>query len=291
MAAVETTINYFDINEDRVFYPGTAGYQRRKFDTKPVHIHDLRSREDDFTLDKNGFKVLKGIWSEADVQDEPEHIQKVVFPETIEAVKKATGATDVLPFSHLVRRHLASAVKEQAQGLKDSDTVAAPGPTIFAHCDNSVAGAMTVLENNVPTDEQEKRRNSRWAIMNVWRPLVRPVTREPLALLDADTVDEKDLIGVMSIFPQKKGAAFGQAYPGGVGFETSQVLANENHRWYYASKLAPDEALLFKQFDSKKDGRARQTPHSAFQCKDDHGPPRESMEVRCLVFWEGESLS
>lgn len=138
-----------------------------------------------------------------------------------------TGATDVLPFSHLVRRHLASAVKEQAEGLKDSDTVAAPGPTIFAHCDNSKDGAMTVLENNVPEADKAKRKNSRWAIMNIWRPLVRPVTREPLALLDAATVDEDDLIGVMSIFPQKKGAAFGQAYPGGVGyvFEPPGILS------------------------------------------------------------------
>lgn len=89
MAVVETTINYFDLSNERVFYPGTAGYQRRKFDTKPIQIHDLRGQEDDFTLDKNGFRVLQGLWSEADVKDEPDHIQEIVFPETIEAVKKA----------------------------------------------------------------------------------------------------------------------------------------------------------------------------------------------------------
>lgn len=86
--AVETIINYFDLSNDRVFYPGTAGYQRRKFDTKSVIINDLRGREDEFTLDKNGFRVLKRHWSEEDVEDEPEHIKKVVFPETIEAVKQ-----------------------------------------------------------------------------------------------------------------------------------------------------------------------------------------------------------
>ena len=95
--------------------------------------------------------------------------------------------------------------------------MSAPGPTIFAHCDNSEAGALTVLEANVPTAELEKRKGSRWAIMNVWRPLVRPVTREPLAMLDASTVGPEDLIGVMSMFPQKKNAAFGTAYPGGKG--------------------------------------------------------------------------
>lgn len=106
-----------------------------------------------------------------------------------------------------------------AENLKDDDTVAAPGPTIFAHCDNSKNGALTVLEANVPAAELEKRKNSRWGIMNVWRPLVRPVTREPLAILDAATCDESDLIGVMSMFPQKKDAAFGQAYPGGKGYD------------------------------------------------------------------------
>lgn len=95
--------------------------------------------------------------------------------------------------------------------------MAAPGPTIFAHCDNSVKGAFMVLENNVPKAEIERRKKSRWAIMNVWRPLVRPVTREPLAMLDASTVSDDDLVGVMSIFPENREAAFGRAYPSGKG--------------------------------------------------------------------------
>lgn len=161
--------------------------------------------------------------------------------------------------------------------MKDEETVSAPGPTIFAHCDNSVNGARTVLENNSSAEELEKREKMRWAIMNVWRPLKRPVQREPLALLDAATTDREDFIGVMAMFPQKKDAAFGQAYKKGVGFETSQILYNNKHKWYYASGLRPDEALLFKQFDTKDSGVARQTPHTAFQSKEDTGPPRESM--------------
>lgn len=89
MTAVQTIVNYFHPDEDRVFYPGTAGYQRRKFNTLPISINDLRGQEQDFTLDKNGFQVLKASWSEEDVEDEPEHIKNVVFPETIDRVKKA----------------------------------------------------------------------------------------------------------------------------------------------------------------------------------------------------------
>jgi hypothetical protein len=113
--AVETIINYFHLDNPRVFYPGTAGYQRRKFDKKTTTINDVRGREDDFTLDKNGFVVLKGGWSEEDVEDTPEHIQNVVFPETIEKVKQAyvlldtrermkRAKADIFRLSGLVRR-------------------------------------------------------------------------------------------------------------------------------------------------------------------------------------------
>ena len=48
-----------------------------------------------------------------------------------------------------------------------------------------------------------------------------------------------------------------------------------------------DEALLIKGYDSRHDGRARFTPHTAFQ--DPHtlpgAPPRESIEVRTLAFF------
>jgi hypothetical protein len=48
-----------------------------------------------------------------------------------------------------------------------------------------------------------------------------------------------------------------------------------------------DEAMIFKCFDSLKDGRARWTAHCAF---DDPGsrtdaPPRESIEMRTLAFF------
>lgn len=61
-----------------------------------------------------------------------------------------------------------------------------------------------------------------------------------------------------------------------------------SHKWYYVSKVTPNEALLIKQFDSKKNGVARRTPHSAFSATEDYGPTRQSVEVRCLIFWEDQ---
>jgi len=56
--------------------------------------------------------------------------------------------------------------------------------------------------------------------------------------------------------------------------------------------MKPEEVLLLKCYDSIQDGKtARRVPHSAFSnpaTKDDVN--RESIEVRCLVFYEDNSV-
>ncbi|KAK5113357.1 hypothetical protein LTR62_003456 [Meristemomyces frigidus] len=284
---VEARINYFPPDGPRIFYPGTAGYQRRVFDTQTIQVNDTREAQEDLTLDKCGFQVVHNDWTPIDPDGDPEHIRKVVYSETIDFLKKLTGATEVIPFSNLVRKDTAEQVSQSGEGLNDSDPLPAAGPTRFAHCDNSTKGALTVLEAVAP--DAERRMKSRWAIMNVWRG-IRTVTRDPLGMLHAQSVTDSELIGVFSAFPQKgsKGA-FGGAYEAGEGFETAQVKAGQGHRWYYCSNMQPHETLVFKQYDSKLDGRATRTPHSAFQTKHDSGLPRQSIEVRNLVFWDGES--
>jgi hypothetical protein len=75
-------------------------------------------------------------------------------------------------------------------------------------------------------------------------------------------------------------------YPDRVG-EIYQFRHRPEHRWYYFPRLAPDEALLIKCYDSATDGPARFTAHAAF---DDPttpagAPARESIEVRTLVLY------
>ena len=68
--------------------------------------------------------------------------------------------------------------------------------------------------------------------------------------------------------------------------ETYNVRYNPDHRWYYVPQLRTDEALLIKCFDSKTDGRARFVAHTAFAdpTTPPNTPPRESIELRTLVF-------
>ena len=52
-------------------------------------------------------------------------------------------------------------------------------------------------------------------------------------------------------------------------------------------RMRRDEALVFKVYDSEKDGRARFTPHTSFDDPATPGgaPPRQSIEARALAFF------
>merc|ERR1711862_334000 len=70
-------------------------------------------------------------------------------------------------------------------------------------------------------------------------------------------------------------------------FRTGEVLTplmHEAHRWVVYPRMTVNEALMIKVFDSRRDGRARFTTHSAaFDPQGNSESHRESIEVRCLV--------
>jgi hypothetical protein len=99
------------------------------------------------------------------------------------------------------------------------------------------------------------------------------VLDSPLALCDARTFSDADLIASDLVYPHVRG-------------ETSSVAYDPRHRWYYFSAMQPDEAVLIRVHDSAEDGRARLSFHTSFENPAAAGaPPRESIEVRALVFF------
>ncbi|HEV7822716.1 MAG TPA: CmcJ/NvfI family oxidoreductase, partial [Burkholderiales bacterium] len=63
---------------------------------------------------------------------------------------------------------------------------------------------------------------------------------------------------------------------------------NPRHCWFYFPRMTRNEALVFKVFDSARDGRARFTAHTAFKdpATPSGAPPRQSIEARALAFFE-----
>jgi hypothetical protein len=120
--------------------------------------------------------------------------------------------------------------------------------------------------------DAEELLKHRFGIVNVWRPIRGPVLDSPLALCDARSFT--DAVASDLGYPHVRG-------------ETSSVEYKPTHRWFYFSKMEPDEVLLIRVHDSANDGRARLSFHTSFEnpLAPPDAPPRESIEVRALVFF------
>jgi hypothetical protein len=142
------------------------------------------------------------------------------------------------------------------------------------HIDQSYDAARSRVPHHLPA-EADKLLKTRHQIINVWRP-IKTILKDPLAVADAHSVPESDLVPVDLIYPDRRG-------------ETLTVRPNEAHKWYYLYGQTPSEVMLIKCYDSKLDGRARRIPHTAFvnPATVDEAA-RESIEVRALVFHENE---
>lgn len=193
-----------------------------------------------------------------------------------EADENRTGAKQIFIFDHTVRR----APKDNRSG-KDSR-----GPVQRVHIDQSYAASPNRVLHHLP-DDAEKLLRGRYQIINVWRP-IRTIFKDPLAIADARTVPDSDLVPSKLVYPDREGETYA-IRPGPLQSETKAASnpSQLQHRWYYRSGQTPDLVTLIKCFDSKTDGRARRVPHSAFvdpEFDRDGVSGRESIEVRTLVF-------
>src|ERR1700730_12564217 len=71
-------------------------------DPREVTIEDARGREAEFTLDRNGFALVKAPTAVADFYS-PEEIKRVYYPEVERLVRAKLGASRVFVFDHNVR--------------------------------------------------------------------------------------------------------------------------------------------------------------------------------------------
>jgi hypothetical protein len=270
---VETQLNYFKPNEDgsppHPTYVDRPETYERPFESHQVTVKDVRGSEDKFTLDQNGFQFHKHVAQEKDFLDDAQ-IKDVYYKETEQLLKDVTGASRIFIFDHTIRRQPPVAVSGRSQ---DS---AARGPVQRVHIDQSYKAALSRVPHHLPEDADQLLQG-RVQIINVWRP-IKTVRRDPLAVAEANSVNDDSLVVTELIYPNRRG-------------ETYAVKHDPNHQWYYKSELSPEEVILIKCFDSKKDGRARRVPHTAFHVpgtEDAEG--RESIEVRALVFNEDDTL-
>jgi hypothetical protein len=78
------------------------------------------------------------------------------------------------------------------------------------HIDQSYKAALSRVPHHLP-DEAERLLQSRVQIINVWRP-IKTVQRDPLAVAEANSVDDGSLVVTELIYPNRRGETLAVKY-------------------------------------------------------------------------------
>ncbi|KND90092.1 hypothetical protein TOPH_05322, partial [Tolypocladium ophioglossoides CBS 100239] len=239
-----------------------------------IKVRDLRSEEDTFTLDRNGFEVSTSIPMSLEYEEfrDPSKVRDVYSENVKAALLEMTGAESahVLHQMQIRRRH--PSFPEKSRGSKEAET---DQPVQGVHCDYTPRQAY----ESVRTAFGDEKANEIWnerrvQIIQVWRPLRGPVVDWPLAVCDSNSINkESDLVATDNVWSYAV-------------FETYNVLHNPKHAWYYISKQTSEDVLLFKGFDNAK-GVSTFCAHAAFHLKEvkDVSEMRESVECAILLMY------
>jgi hypothetical protein len=228
-----------------------------------VPVFDARRIADNVSLDREGFALVRHPTSVTNFYDDNE-IRKVYYPAVESFLRASLKADRVFIFDHTVRKRVEGSADLRGAGPRQ--------PATRVHVDQTELSGRNRVREHLP-DEADELLKGRVQVINLWRPIRGPLLDSPLAMCDAQTLAPDDLIASDLIYPGRNG-------------ETYSVKFNAGHRWLYFPKMSADEALLLKCYDSATDGRARFAPHTAFidPTTPTDAPPRESIEVRTLVF-------
>jgi hypothetical protein len=263
---VEAVLNYLDHDGRRPVnytYPPPEGVPQQSHRVIPhrVRIQNARELAHPPTLDSHGFELFQAGSEHTDFAHDAQ-IRASYYPESQALIKRLTGAEHVVIFDHTLRLDSKDHAEE---GVRE--------PVRRVHNDQTFISGPRRVRDHVPASELGARLAQRHAIINLWRPIGEPVQTAPLALCDARSIAEGDLVSSDLVYRDKVG-------------ETYSFQHNPAHRWFYFPLVRPDEVVLLKIYDSRTDA-ARLTAHTAFDDPNTppEAPPRRSIELRTLVFW------
>ncbi|KAF2177620.1 hypothetical protein K469DRAFT_356400 [Zopfia rhizophila CBS 207.26] len=277
---------------NKVDGPGTSFKQLDHI--RPVT--NLRGREANFTTDNCGFAVYHYPAKEKLFTDD-NAIRNEYYQEVENLLRdKLPGIRKVVIFDHTIRRRVKDSPRQPVQQV---------------HVDQTPGAAEVRVRRHLPKDEVEGLLKGGYQIINVWRPIENPASDFPLAVIDWRSTKPEDFIPVDLLYlkrdsldpdnddrgkeklPDPSSHLSTDGYE--VKGETFSVAPSERHRFYYVKDMLPEEVMLLKCFDSRGEGMengtsglALRTPHTAFEDPDtpENAPGRQSIEVRCLVFYE-----
>lgn len=225
------------------FAPRTNGKPQRNYAqvATPVEIADLRGSENNYTLNRNGFALVRTVTdtellAQKVLAYDNDWFERVYYPECATIIKQVTGAGKAVIWNHTIRG---------GQGSTLNDGTSTKTPIQSAHVDRVPRTAHSVAQILLTSEQLYKA--TAFSIINLWRPWGHGVHDCPLALCDWQTLDlGTDLQPTLNFRNEPEG-------PGGEGLygEGIQIKHSARQRWYYWGGQQPDEALLIPNYSSR----------------------------------------
>lgn len=218
-----------------------------------VSVHDLRDGMFTVDFDSDGITFENHVTKVEDF--ETSSGWQGFYDEELRALLQAKiGANEVIVFDHTVR-------------VDDPDAERRPARNV--HNDYSQSGAEQRLIDLVGEGRAAEFRAGRYGFVNVWRPVAHTIKTSPLGFIRPSSMKAQDWMTIELIYPDRLGQILG-------------VAANDDHEWFYMSRMTPDDVAIFSIYDNK--GR----PFLAHSALDMGGSqnvraPRKSIESRTLV--------
>jgi len=234
---------------------------------QPIRVYNARLLNPPPTLREHGFQLLRAP-TEVDLLDN-EAVKEHFYRECRVAIKTITGCSRVWGgSSHAYRNGFA--------GLPRGDPRAAR-PTPNGSGGNYGEGIHSDMCAYIEDELGNSLGGSHFECLNLWRSTDRHrnIAMMPLALCDMRTVSPRDIV-----FGDGMNTSNAQQYTKTVD---QKIVYSPSQRWYYFPDMAPDEMLIFRQYDTRQEAlNLRTVFHSAVV--DPSSPPdaamRSTIEVR-----------
>lgn len=265
--AVEAVVNYArDTGRVETFHANDLTLDTVQKDPRTVSVRDARHLADAPLLDLNGFALFTMPSGVADWRD-AERVRAIHPPEIADFIGKLTGADRVVVTGPPILRW---GERSPEAGTRDNSYAAR-----LVHSDSYFSAAAHHTQESNP---EPQRRIRRCAHHNIWRAFSGPPVDTPLAVCDAQTVSDTDVIEASAAFDVDGDIVW--------RLPSMNFRHNPGHRWFFYSGMTPDEVLVFKRWDTDP-AMARYVPHTAIT---DPGVgadavPRASVEMRTIAYW------
>ncbi|CAK7235401.1 hypothetical protein SCUCBS95973_009257 [Sporothrix curviconia] len=238
-----------------------------------VPVEDIRGRESQFRLETNGFQYVKHGQTFTDF-DDASRIVAEFLPQVQQLIQ------DHIPYAERVYVY---DWRTRLETTADGTDMVSPSeiekrgfrlaPSTMVHADSTEFSLLKRVRQHFP-EEADELIKGRVQMINFWRPMYHPVHNWPLVLCDARTVNLDRLVAVDQVYRHFIGDVYYAKY-------------DPSFRWCYKSEMGPDEAIIFKSWDTA-DVPVKTCIHSSTPRPPETLPekrqPRASIECRVIVF-------